>query len=81
LKLYIVGFKSKREGTVKRTYGDALVYAFRGEEALTKVRQAGWIPNPGDVFILTPERAEDVGVEDWMKDKAKEGGVVIIWTD
>ncbi len=76
-----MGFKSRREGTTKRIYGDALVYASRNREALTKVRQAGWIPNPGDVFMLTPERAEDVGVEDWMKDKAKEEGMVIIWTD
>lgn len=44
-KFYVVGF-------YEPAYGDALVRADSSSEALTKVRRAGYKPNPGDRYLL-----------------------------
>ncbi len=84
MNFYVVGF-------YKPYYGDALVYAQSGSRALTKVRQEGFTPNPGDRYLLGSKAFEDqkdylevdftdpVAVE-VMKEKARKEGVVIIWS-
>ncbi len=79
MKFYVVGFS-------KPVYGDALVYANSGSEALTMMRRAGFTPNPGDRYLLGTERQQMrrdyLGeIEDWMKEKAREEGFVILWSE
>lgn len=80
MNYYIVGFSSRGS---RDSCGSALVYASTNEAAMRKVRDAGWVPNPGDRYLLgssrqAPEIAGDV--EPWMLDEAREEGMAIIWS-
>jgi len=89
-KFYIVGFDSgKSPGrTNPVAVGDALVYATTSKEALTKVREIGLIPNPGDVYTLggkgylrwTDDNMENLVEDTELQAEAKEEGVAIIWS-
>ena len=89
MKFYIVGFgeRTTRETRYPRApvLGDALVHASNARDALTSVRQAGLIPNPGDIYVLGGREAgvykSDFEVEPWMMSEARDspGGVYILW--
>lgn len=88
MKYYVVGISSRRtEGFSPRVFGDALVYAPDKHKALTMVRNTGWVPNPGDIYILGGEGYKRYMEEylnpseiEFAKDKALEEGVAILWT-
>lgn len=78
MSLYVVGF-------YKPHYGDALVSARSASHALSVMRAAGFTPNPGDRYLLDSpaQRANKdyVGeIDDWMREKAREDGIVVIWS-
>lgn len=90
MKYYIVGFDTGKVSgrKVPVALGDALVYASTGREALTKVREAGLVPNPGDIYILGGKgymkwhepNMEILEKDEELKDRAREEGVAIIWS-
>jgi hypothetical protein len=86
MKFYVVGISSRGEGPHGyKTYGDALVYAPDKYKALTMVRQIGWVPNPGGIWLLGTETQRELTdivpeeVED-SKKEAEQRGVSILWT-
>ncbi len=88
MKFYLVGFGVP--GPYDRIHGDALVWAASSRDAITKVRKAGLVPNPGDVYILgskvamerSPEASVDVRARPELKEEAMNdpNGVAIIWS-
>ena len=85
MKFYVVGFADRKGEGSGHIYGDALVYAPSSSEALTKVRKAGWVPNPGDRYLAGSKVERDWHKDDYditedMKDRAREGDLAIIWT-
>lgn len=91
MNFYVVGFgepmtRSTRYPHSGPVLGDALVHASSSRDALSRVRQLGLIPNPGDVYILGgkgwEEYKSETPVEEWMKDEAQRNpsGVSILWT-
>jgi len=86
MKFYVAGFSSGGYGHPStKTYGDALVYASDKASALTIVRQAGWIPNPGGIWLLgteTQRQLTDVDPDnvEANKQEAMSKGMSIIWS-
>ena len=63
-----------------------MVYASDRSTSLSLVRKTGWIPNPGDIYLLGTEKQkslrepiEQEEIES-VREKAREQGVAIIWT-
>lgn len=82
MNFYIVGFNSLGGS---RVLGDALVYASTLRNAQSLAREKGLVPILGDTYILgsknDSEYQDSLGVSDYMKEKAREEGVIIIWSD
>ncbi|KKM07598.1 hypothetical protein LCGC14_1732340 [marine sediment metagenome] len=82
MKFYVVGFyKHGREDL----YGDALVHAFNHSDALSRVRQIGLTPNPGDRYVVGGERYEETydgpHIMAWMMSEAERRPhkVYVLW--
>jgi len=90
MRFYVVGFNEPTAPSTRfprgvPVLGDALVYASGARDALSRVREVGLVPDPGDIYVLGGRGWKDcrseTPIDEWMKDEARRdpSGVYIVW--